>query len=91
MNIEDKLFRNRYKVDQERPHITVNKDLCKDCESHFCLFCCPVQNYMLDEEGNLSFSWVGCVECGACRIACDRGAITWDYPRGGFGICFRYG
>ena len=50
----------------------------------------PVQNYTLEEE-RLVFSWQGCVECGACRIACTAGAIEWDYPRGGYGVCLRYG
>ena len=30
-----------------------------------------------------------CLECGACPIICDRGSITWSYPRGGYGVCFR--
>lgn len=91
MNVEDKLYKNRYRVDQERPHITINRDLCKKCEENSCLYCCPVQNYKRDVEGDLVFSWIGCVECGSCRIACVKGAIHWDYPRGGFGVCFRYG
>ncbi len=91
MKIEEKLYRNRFCVDQEHAHITVNKDICKTCTDKPCLYCCPVENYQLTEDGELQFSWVGCVECGCCRIACDKGAVTWDYPRGGFGVCFRYG
>lgn len=32
-----------------------------------------------------------CVECGACRIVCPYGNIDWHYPRGGFGIVYRFG
>ena len=55
-----------------------------------CLYICPVQNYVIVDD-KLVFSWQGCVECGACRIACPHDAIEWEYPRGGFGVCFRYG
>jgi len=91
MTVEDKLYKNRFRVDQERPHIKINKEICKECDDKPCLYCCPVQNYKLDDKGNLEFSWIGCVECGSCRIACNKGGVDWDYPRGGFGVCFRYG
>ncbi len=89
MAIEDKLATTRFEVDAA-PHIRVNTELCEDCREQGCLYICPVRNYTL-EEGKLSFSWQGCVECGACRIVCEAGAIAWDYPRGGFGVCLRYG
>ena len=89
MAIEDKLATIRFEVDAE-PHIRVNTELCKTCMEKGCLYICPVQNYTLVED-KLSFSWQGCVECGACRIACTACAIEWDYPRGGYGVCLRYG
>ena len=89
MAIEDKLATIRFNVDAE-PHIRVNTDICETCEEKACLYICPVQNYTLEED-RLVFSWQGCVECGACRIACTDGAIEWDYPRGGYGVCLRYG
>ena len=27
----------------------------------------------------------------ACMIVCPLGAVTWEYPPGGFGIRYRYG
>jgi ferredoxin like protein len=89
MAIEDKLTTIRFNVDAE-PHIRVNTGICETCPEQSCLYVCPVQNYVL-EEGKLVFSWQGCLECGACRIACTREAIDWAYPRGGFGVCLRYG
>ncbi len=89
MAIEDKLVTIRFNVDAE-PHIRVNTGICETCQEKACLYICPVQNYTLAED-KLVFSWQGCVECGACRIACTAGAIEWAYPRGGFGVCLRYG
>ena len=89
MAIEDKLSTIRFNVDTE-PHIRVNSDICETCQDKTCLYICPVQSYTLAED-KLVFSWQGCVECGACRIACTAGAIEWAYPRGGFGVCWRYG
>ncbi|NQT74475.1 MAG: 4Fe-4S binding protein [Chloroflexi bacterium] len=89
MNIEDKLLLIRFNSDQSA-HIKLNKDLCVDCEERGCLYVCPVNAYQI--EGNeMTFDWSACLECGACRIVCSRGALNWEYPRGGFGVCFRYG
>ncbi|NLI13257.1 MAG: ferredoxin family protein, partial [Peptococcaceae bacterium] len=53
---------------------------------------CPACLYTLKEDGELSFDYAGCLECGTCRIICPKeGAISWQYPRGGFGVSFRYG
>ncbi|NPV74148.1 MAG: ferredoxin family protein, partial [Pelotomaculum sp.] len=40
----------------------------------------------------VNFDYAGCLECGTCRAVCPKeGAIAWGYPRGGFGVSFRYG
>lgn len=90
MGLEDKLYLVRFNVDEERPHIRLKQELCHDCSQKACLVTCPVENYKWERE-ELVFSWQGCLECGACRITCPRGAIEWGYPRGGFGVSFRYG
>ena len=89
MAIEDKLATTRFNVDEE-PHIRVRTEICASCLERGCLYICPVKNYVLEDD-RLVFSWEGCLECGACRIVCEAGAIAWDYPRGGFGVCLRYG
>jgi ferredoxin like protein len=89
MAVEDKLTTTRFNVDIE-PHIRVDIEICETCLDKPCLYVCPAQNYVLS-DGKLVFSWQGCLECGACRIACLRNAIDWAYPRGGFGVCLRYG
>jgi ferredoxin like protein len=90
MSIDDKLLRIRFVVDSGTPHIFVDTALCDGCSEKPCLVGCPVQCYKKESHG-LVFSWENCVECGTCRIVCPRGAVNWNYPRGGFGVCFRYG
>lgn len=87
--VEDKLAVNKFDIDKE-VHITVNSDTCQTCEWHRCVYACPAECYKLT-EGHITFSYEGCLECGSCRIACDKGAIKWNLPRGGFGVCFEYG
>ena len=55
VNVEEKLFQNRYKVDHGRPHIQIrNADVCSnECESQACTFICPYgrfQSALLDEN-----------------------------------------
>ena len=34
----------------------------------------------------------GCLECGTCRVICqDHGNVSWNYPRGGYGISYKFG
>ena len=89
MNIDDKLALNLFHVDQD-PHIQVDQEICRRCPHKLCTHICPVENYTLDGDGTVVFSWEGCLECGTCRIICDQGAISWDYPRGGYGISYRF-
>jgi len=89
MVVEDKISTIRFNADIE-PHIKVNTETCETCYEKPCLYVCPVQNYVL-MDGKVVFSCAACMECGACRIACPKDAIEWNYPRGGYGVCFRYG
>lgn len=89
VTIEERLSLVRYNVDKEA-HIKVETTICRDCPHHVCTLVCPAGCYTLSEESELLFSYSGCLECGTCRIMCDRGAISWDYPRGGYGVSFRF-
>lgn len=88
-SIEDKLAVNKYDIDSD-VHIKINDAICQICNSHYCLYACPADCYKL-LEGHITFSYEGCLECGSCRIACDKGAVDWLLPRPGFGICYEYG
>lgn len=89
MKTDDKLALNLFHVDKEA-HIHIDHNICLGCPHKICTCVCPSENYTLEGE-DIVFSWEGCLECGTCRIACDRGAITWEYPRGGYGIQYRFG
>jgi len=89
LNVEDKLALNKFEVDRD-VHITVDEEACKGCESYPCVYACPAACYVV-RDGRVTFSYEGCLECGSCRISCDRDAITWVYPRGSFGISYQYG
>lgn len=90
MTVEEKLLKTRFVIDPGRHHITVDTSLCLSCRDEPCVYVCPAQCYQKERE-QLVFNWENCVECGSCRIVCPAGAITWDYPRGGFGVCYRFG
>lgn len=92
INVEEKLFQNRYKVDTGRPHITVrNADTCLSCDAKPCTVCCPAGCWSVDEGGKIDLVVDGCLECGTCRLVCDAENVDWNYPRGGFGILFKFG
>jgi len=89
MSITDKLYRNRYKVDEDS-HLWI-KDLkmCVKCPFEFaCIRVCPTDVYKW-EENKITITYDACVECGACRIACYD--VGWKNPKGGFGISYKYG
>lgn len=88
MAVDHLLALVHYDVDRQ-PHIVVDAAKCRTCPHRGCLNSCPAECYVLSEEGEVEFSYEACLECGACRVVCDRDAVTWDYPRGGFGVGFR--
>lgn len=87
MNIQEKLDLVRFRVDKES-HIKLDSALCQKCELRACLWVCPAGLFTLSGD-ELLLSYEGCLECGACYLACPQGAIQWNYPKGGYGVCFR--
>jgi len=91
-NVEQKLFQNRYLVDNGRPHIRVKPH---KTPSKFLLALtttCPAGCYSKNDSGQVEISVDGCVECGTCRIVCaTTGEVEWNYPRGGFGVAYKFG
>jgi ferredoxin like protein len=88
LRIEDILNNNVWDVDYE-PHIKIDTSKCKECDWKPCIRLCPSECYTL-VEGEILFSYEGCVECGTCRTVCPEEAITWEYPVSGRGIHFRF-
>lgn len=92
LSLEDRVGTVKFNIASEA-HLKLDKDKCRACEERLCLRVCPVGNYQEDEANptEIVLSWEGCMECGTCRIACPHGAIDWNYPVGGKGVCLRYG
>lgn len=92
MTASELLGLNRFSVDEEEPHIVLDKTICARCQDRACLYVCPAVLYKLDKNGEITFDYAGCLECGTCRIMCKtKGIVKWVYPRGTFGIGFRFG
>jgi ferredoxin like protein len=91
MDPASKLTIDIFKIDQES-HIVIHQEICRKCKLKPCLRICPGGLYSMNKEtGELVVEYTGCLECGSCRVACTSGALTWSFPRGGFGVQYRYG
>jgi len=90
MRITDKLALDAFKNDKES-HIRLDQKICQNCKERFCIYACPANLYSLNEKGEMSVEFAGCLECGTCMIACIYGAINWTYPQNGFGVQYRCG
>ncbi|MER9419428.1 ferredoxin family protein [Mesorhizobium sp. M0306] len=90
--VEDKLYQNRYLVDSGRPHIKVLPHERPSANLLALTYVCPAKCYELNDKGQVEITADGCMECGTCRILCETsGEIEWNYPRGGFGVLFKFG
>lgn len=91
MKVEEKIALDAIKNDCES-HIQLDQTICIACKERMCILVCPGHLYSLNEEtGDMVVEYAGCLECGSCNIACCYKSIAWDYPRGGFGVQYRYG
>ncbi|MEI9426155.1 ferredoxin family protein [Mesorhizobium sp. Cs1299R1N3] len=92
VRVEDKLYQNRYLIDAGRPHITVRAHQSPSTNLLALTRVCPARCYELNATGQVEIAADGCMECGTCRVLCEAsGEITWNYPRGGFGVLFKFG
>jgi ferredoxin like protein len=92
IRIEEKLFHNRYLVDGGRPHITVRPHDKPSAALLSLTHVCPAGCYSTNGEGQVEIAADGCMECGTCRVLCgESGEVDWNYPRGGFGVLYKFG
>jgi ferredoxin like protein len=92
VRVEDKLYQNRYRVDAGRAHIKVRPHTVPSPAMLALLTACPARCYELSDKGQVEITVDGCVECGTCRIIGEpTGDIEWTYPRGGYGVQFKFG
>jgi ferredoxin like protein len=91
MKVEEKIALNAMKNDTQS-HIKLDQTICRQCKERWCVAVCPGHLYAFNTEtGEMTVEFAGCLECGSCKIACTRGSASWDYPRGEFGVQYRYG
>ena len=88
--VQARISANAYRPDA-RAHIELRQELCQRCSSRPCLWACPANLYEVRDDGRVHLDFEGCLECGTCRLVCPEGALRWDYPRGGFGVRYRFG
>ncbi len=92
VRVEDKLFQNRYLVDAGRAHIKVRPHVRPSAELLALVTACPARCYALTDKGQVEVTTDGCMECGTCRVIAEpTGDIEWSYPRGGYGVLFKFG
>ncbi|MCK8785001.1 ferredoxin family protein [Roseomonas sp. NAR14] len=90
--IEEKLFQNRYLVDAGRPHIKVRAHAVPSPALRALVHACPANCYSETDTGAVEVATDGCMECGTCRVLTQAtGEIEWSYPRGGFGVLYKFG
>ncbi|TVR95631.1 MAG: ferredoxin family protein [Rhodospirillales bacterium] len=93
VKVEEKLFQNRYVVDEGRPHISISEPLKASPALRTLVDICPAGCWSVQPDGQLSGTLDGCFECGTCRIVAKAVGqeIQWAYPRGGYGILYKFG
>jgi ferredoxin like protein len=90
--VPERLSKNRYDLDKVHSHIEVHQDVARRTGTASVLVrVCPAHVYAEEADGTISVSEAACLECGTCMAVAAPGALTWHYPRGGFGIAYREG
>lgn len=89
INIDNLNQMTRFDEDTES-HIVLNKDICRACRQKECLLACPAKCYTYSESADrMDVVYENCLECGTCLLICEKKAVKWSYPRGGFGVYYR--
>ncbi|MDR2348024.1 MAG: 4Fe-4S dicluster domain-containing protein [Bifidobacteriaceae bacterium] len=91
-SIAERLARNSYSVDEQASHISVNQEQARRKGAGRLLEAvCPAHVYQVAPDGSVQVESAACLECGTCRVLAPPGVLTWNYPRGSFGIRYREG
>lgn len=94
INISGKLGLVKFNPDDNSHLKVLDREICRvKCRQKFCTHSCPAQVYKWEpEEELITIAYEGCLECGTCRSGgCPYGNIEMHYPRGGFGVQYRFG
>ena len=86
---EEKLAKVKTNANKET-HLQPDFESCKKCKGRGCMYVCPADVYSWDEKNNtLIVKYENCLECGACKIACDMQTLKWEYPKSDYGITYK--
>lgn len=89
--LSERLAANRFEIDEEEAHIVVDQEICRATGAGKVLIAvCPAGVYS-ERDGEIQVEYAACLECGTCQAVAPPGALTWTYPRGGFGLQLREG
>jgi ferredoxin like protein len=93
LRVEDKLGVNKYHTDETHAHIEVDKNYADETAVDQLMRVCPAGIYKKDPAtGNLTLEYLGCLECGTCRVLSGKKAVkNWNYPVGSLGVEYRFG
>jgi ferredoxin like protein len=90
--VDDNLMLLKYYVDENEAHLQiVSPQVCINCEKKACLYFCPAGAYQVQASGQVQIAYQSCIECGSCRLMCPHNNINWKYPRGGYGVAYKFG
>lgn len=89
--VPERLAADRFVLDEDESHIEIDQELCRTTGSGKRIIAvCPAGVYS-EQDGKVVADYAACLECGTCLAVASPGALTWHYPRGGFGVSFREG
>ncbi|MBQ9688072.1 4Fe-4S dicluster domain-containing protein [bacterium] len=87
--MDEKLYTLKFVTDEDS-HLKPNPESCRKCKSKICTVVCPANVYeWLATSDSLVVKYENCLECGACRIACEMKDLDWKYPKGNKGVTFK--
>jgi ferredoxin like protein len=90
VGLDDKLYKVKYKTD-DVSHLKIkDQGTCLQCDHKPCIPRCPAEVYELEKD-EILVAFENCLECGVCKIVCPYDNIEWEYPRGGFGVVWKFG
>ncbi len=89
--VPERLAANRFELDEHESHIVVHQELCRSTGTGKVIIAvCPAGVYA-EHDGEITADYAACLECGTCLAVAAPGALTWRYPRGGYGVSYREG
>lgn len=89
LGLKTKLGLNVFKENKDF-HISIKEGHARDPRLLRAMRVCPAGLYTQNADG-VELSVDGCLECGACLLACGEDVLSWHYPNSGAGVQFRFG